>query len=338
MRRNNQSRVLYNLITVSVCRVRESVLLNGQKFLSFGDVQPSGDVCDCKPGKLPQVTRGVQKSERKFELHFFMKSDYVPCLTNIFEYFVAHNVAGRRDEDFHSLWPKYRGRLLDVYFDCKRPFLSICRIGCDYCERIFYQSHDVLIARRNFETNFACEGRPSIEIRMGKTGQQVLVLFGIDGDGHVLDPALKLVGCVVLYKSVKAVMPDSELNVLRHICEYPGQSHICVLIIRSWVVNSKAHFMNALHPGINCGQHDDSLCIVCLRVLGVFDHWVRVSSVGNSHVLVAIRRPCRRACRSKVGRDWWNNFCCDINNNTWASDLLNRQTISNKIKAGVALR
>ncbi len=146
---------------------------------------------------------------------------------------------------------------------------------------------------------------------MGKAGQQVLILDGRDGDGHVLDPALiTLVGCVVLDRSVEAVMPNSELNVLRHLAQYPGLSsrlilileHRLVLKIGSWVVNPEAHFMNAFHPRINCGQLDDSSSIVWLGVLGVYNHWV--SSIFNSHVLVAIRCPRGGDCRWKVGRGW----------------------------------
>jgi hypothetical protein len=67
---------------------------------------------------------------------------------------------------------------------------------------------------------------------MGKAGHQVLVLYGRDGDGHVLDLALiTLLGCVVLDISVEAVMPNSELNVLRHLAQYPGQSSRLILIL-----------------------------------------------------------------------------------------------------------
>ena len=88
----------------------EFVLLNAQKLLGRRDVLISlnigdwvaCDLCDCEPVPLPQVTRGVQKSEREFERHVLKKSDYVPCVSrNRFEYFVAHNVAGWRDGHLH---------------------------------------------------------------------------------------------------------------------------------------------------------------------------------------------------------------------------------------------
>ena len=69
--------------------------------LNIGDCVAC-DLCDCEPVPLPQVTRGVQKSEREFERHVLIKSDYVPSVSrNRFEYFVAHNVAGWRDGHLH---------------------------------------------------------------------------------------------------------------------------------------------------------------------------------------------------------------------------------------------
>jgi hypothetical protein len=86
----------------------EFVLLNAEKILGRRDVLPSLNICDCEPVPLPQVTRGVQKSEREFEWHVLKKSNYVPCVSrNRFEYFVAHNVAGSRDGHCHWYIPKY---------------------------------------------------------------------------------------------------------------------------------------------------------------------------------------------------------------------------------------
>ncbi len=103
MRLNDQSGVFWNFDG-------ERILLNAEKLLGRRDVLISLDIgdrvacdlCDCEPVPLPQVTRGVQKSEREFERHILKKSDYVPCVSrNRFEYFVAHNVAGWRDGHLH---------------------------------------------------------------------------------------------------------------------------------------------------------------------------------------------------------------------------------------------
>ena len=138
---------------------------------------------------------------------------------------------------------------------------------------------------------------------MRKARQQVLILCGRDRDGHVLDFApISLVGRVVLDKSVKTVMSNSEHDVLCHIRRYPGKTCLWVLIIAPSIINPEAHRMNPLHPRIDCGQRYNTPSIICFGVLGVSNHWV--SFVLNSHVLVAIRCPSGWCCRCKVSSAW----------------------------------